>query len=54
MQHISFNTHVQLLMPVVPAILMRNERHCSRTGKNVLGLLIIVMIVVKRLRAVYR
>jgi len=36
-----------MFMPVVPAILMRNEKHCSRFR---VGLLIIVMIMLAKLR----
>jgi len=39
-------------MPVVPAILTRNKRLCSRFRKSVFGLLIIVLIVLQKLCAV--
>jgi len=30
MQHIIFYAHVRLFILVVPAVLTKNERHCSR------------------------
>jgi len=43
-----------IFMSVIPAILMRNERHFGRFRNSVFGLLLIVLLIVlQRLCAVY-